>query len=102
MPHPAPAANNSEQPRTQAERTALAESSMTLAAIDLFSSVGIQCRTLMAHILCASVAKVSQVTRCYRRKHHRQVQRYDAPLRPSEQVSNGEVGYDATKPHSPS
>jgi hypothetical protein len=62
MPQPYPAAEISEKPRTQAERTSLAESSMTLAAIDLLNSVGIQCRTLMAHILCASVAKVSQIT----------------------------------------
>ena len=48
MPHPAPVANNSEQPRTQAERTALAESSMILAAIELLNSVGIQGTTLVA------------------------------------------------------
>jgi len=48
MPHPVPVANNSEQPRTQAERTALAESSMILAAIDLLNSVGIQGTTLVA------------------------------------------------------
>ena len=48
MPQPAPIANNSEQPRTQAERTALAESSMIMAAIDLLNSVGIQGTTLVA------------------------------------------------------
>jgi len=48
MPLPVSVANNSEQPRTQAERTALAESSMILAAIDLLNSVGIQGTTLVA------------------------------------------------------
>jgi AcrR family transcriptional regulator len=48
MPHPLSARENSDQPRTQAERTALAESSMTLAAIDLLNSVGIQGTTLVA------------------------------------------------------
>ncbi len=48
MPHPSPATNQSEQPRTQAERTAQAESSMILAAIDLLNSVGIQGTTLVA------------------------------------------------------
>ncbi len=48
MPLSVPAANNSEQSRTQAERTALAESSMILAAIDLLNSVGIQGTTLVA------------------------------------------------------
>ena len=48
MPHTSSAADQTEQPRTQAERTALAESSMTLAAIELLNSVGIQGTTLVA------------------------------------------------------
>ncbi len=48
MPHPSSATDQTEQPRTQAERTALAESSMILAAIDLLNSVGIQGTTLVA------------------------------------------------------
>jgi AcrR family transcriptional regulator len=48
MPHPNSAREISEQPRTQAERTALAESSMILAAIELLNSVGIQGTTLVA------------------------------------------------------
>lgn len=48
MPQPSPAKDHSEKPRTQAERTALAESSMILAAIDLLNSVGIQGTTLVA------------------------------------------------------
>jgi AcrR family transcriptional regulator len=42
------ASDNSEQPRTQAERTALAETSMVRAAIDLLNTVGIQGTTLVA------------------------------------------------------
>ena len=45
---PSPVTNQSEQPRTQVERTALAESSMILAAIDLLNSVGIRGTTLVA------------------------------------------------------
>ena len=37
-----------EQPRTQAERTALAESRMVRAAIDLLNTVGIQGTTMVA------------------------------------------------------
>ncbi len=48
MPQPSTATDQSEKPRTQAERTALAESSMILAAIDLLNSVGIQGTTLVA------------------------------------------------------
>jgi AcrR family transcriptional regulator len=48
MPHPSSARENSNQTRTQAERTELAESSMILAAIDLLNSVGIQGTTLVA------------------------------------------------------
>ena len=48
MPQPSPVSNQSEQPRTQAERTALAESCMILAAIELLNSVGIQGTTLVA------------------------------------------------------
>ncbi len=40
--------NSSDQPRTQAERTALAESRMVSAAIDLLNSAGIQGTTLVA------------------------------------------------------
>jgi AcrR family transcriptional regulator len=43
-----PATDRSNQPRTQAERTALAESSMIFAAIELLNSVGIQGTTLVA------------------------------------------------------
>jgi AcrR family transcriptional regulator len=43
-----PANANPEQPRTQAERTAAAESSMVRAAIDLLNTVGIQGTTLVA------------------------------------------------------
>jgi AcrR family transcriptional regulator len=42
------ATDQSNQPRTQAERTALAESSMIFAAIELLNSVGIQGTTLVA------------------------------------------------------
>ena len=42
------ATDQSNQPRTQAERTALAESSMIFAAIELLHSVGIQGTTLVA------------------------------------------------------
>ncbi len=48
MPLSVPAAENSAQTRTQAERTARAESSMILAAIELLNSVGIQGTTLVA------------------------------------------------------
>lgn len=48
MPHPGSAMDQTDQPRTQAERTALAESSMISAAIDLLNSVGIQGTTLVA------------------------------------------------------
>jgi len=40
--------SSSEQPRTQAERTAMAESRMVGAAIDLLNSAGIQGTTLVA------------------------------------------------------
>jgi AcrR family transcriptional regulator len=48
MSHAEPDAANSEPSRTQAERTALAESCMIRAAIDLLNSVGIQGTTLVA------------------------------------------------------
>ncbi len=48
MPETSPASNNSDQPRTQAERTALAESGMVRAAIDLLNTAGIQGTTLVA------------------------------------------------------
>ncbi len=48
MHHARSAMERPDQPRTQAERTALAESSMILAAIDLLNSVGIQGTTLVA------------------------------------------------------
>ena len=48
MPQASPASNDSDQPRTQAERTAAAESSMVSAAIDLFNTAGIQGTTLVA------------------------------------------------------
>jgi AcrR family transcriptional regulator len=48
MPQTNPLSNNSDQPRTQAERTALAESSMVRAAIDLLNTAGIQGTTLVA------------------------------------------------------
>jgi len=48
MPQASPASNNSDQPRTQAERTAAAESSMVSAAIDLLNTAGIQGTTLVA------------------------------------------------------
>ena len=48
MPQSTPASANPEPPRTQAERTAAAESSMVQAAIVLLNSVGIQGTTLVA------------------------------------------------------
>lgn len=48
MPQTASDRKTSEQPRTQAERTALAESSMINAAIELLNTVGIQGTTLVA------------------------------------------------------
>jgi len=48
MPSPTSQAAANEQPRTQAERTALAESSMVSAAIELLNTVGIQGTTLVA------------------------------------------------------
>ena len=48
MPLTTTARDNSELPRTQAERTAQAESSMINAAIELLNSVGIQGTTLVA------------------------------------------------------
>jgi AcrR family transcriptional regulator len=48
MPDTASSNGNSGQPRTQAERTALAESRMIRAAIDLLNSAGIQGTTLVA------------------------------------------------------
>jgi len=48
MPQIAPTPESSDQPRTQAERTALAESKMVRAAIDLLNTAGIQGTTLVA------------------------------------------------------
>ena len=48
MPQSSPARNNSDQPRTQAERTAAAETRMVRAAIDLLNTAGIQGTTLVA------------------------------------------------------
>jgi AcrR family transcriptional regulator len=48
MPQSASDTSPPEQPRTQAERTALAESSMINAAIELLNTVGIQGTTLVA------------------------------------------------------
>ena len=48
MPQTATKRSPSDQPRTQAERTALAESRMVGAAIDLLNSAGIQGTTLVA------------------------------------------------------
>jgi len=48
MPQTVSTRNPSDQPRTQAERTALAESRMVDAAIDLLNSAGIQGTTLVA------------------------------------------------------
>lgn len=48
MAQPSPNTDISEQPRTQAERTALAESSMVRAAIELLNTVGLQGTTLVA------------------------------------------------------
>lgn len=48
MPENAKTARVPEPPRTQAERTALAESKMVNAAIELLNSVGIQGTTLVA------------------------------------------------------
>jgi AcrR family transcriptional regulator len=48
MPQTTPSTPDPETPRTQAERTALAESSMIEAAIELLNTVGIQGTTLVA------------------------------------------------------
>ncbi len=48
MPNASSANLPSDQPRTQAERTALAETRMVRAAVDLLNSVGIQGTTLVA------------------------------------------------------
>jgi AcrR family transcriptional regulator len=48
MPNSRPSVENPGQPRTQAERTALAETRMVLAAIELLNTVGIQGTTLVA------------------------------------------------------
>ena len=48
MPLTTTARDNSDLPRTQAERTAQAESSMINAAVELLNSVGIQGTTLVA------------------------------------------------------
>ena len=48
MPLNQPKETNSEAPRTQAERTALAETRMVLAAIDLLNTAGVQGTTLVA------------------------------------------------------
>jgi AcrR family transcriptional regulator len=48
MPQSTSPKTNSEAPRTQAERTALAESSMIEAAIELLNTAGIQGTTLVA------------------------------------------------------
>ncbi len=49
--------DNSDQPRTQVERTALAESSMVRAAIDLLNTVGIQGTTLVAIGECSGYSR---------------------------------------------
>jgi AcrR family transcriptional regulator len=48
MPHPASNSTETDAPRTQAERTALAETRMVEAAIELLNTVGIQGTTLIA------------------------------------------------------
>jgi len=48
VPQPTTATTNSEQPLTQAERTARAEAGMVEAAIELLNTVGIQGTTLVA------------------------------------------------------
>ena len=48
MPQPTAATANSDQPLTQAERTARAEAGMVEAAIELLNTVGIQGTTLVA------------------------------------------------------
>jgi AcrR family transcriptional regulator len=48
MPLNQPKEGDSEAPRTQAERTALAETRMVLAAIDLLNTAGVQGTTLVA------------------------------------------------------
>jgi len=48
MSQPSPTQKNTDQPLTQAERTARAEAGMIEAAIDLLTSVGIQGTTLQA------------------------------------------------------
>jgi len=48
MPFSAQKGRNSDQSRTQAERTAIAETKMVLAAIELLNTVGIQGTTLVA------------------------------------------------------
>ena len=48
MPFSLPASDNDSQSRTQAERTARAETKMVLAAIELLNTVGIQGTTLVA------------------------------------------------------
>ena len=48
MAHTSPAKTPSDPPRTQAERTALAETKMVRAAVDLLNTVGIQGTTLVA------------------------------------------------------
>jgi AcrR family transcriptional regulator len=48
MPHPSPPGDPSDQPLTQAERTARAEESMVAAAIELLNTVGIRGTTLVA------------------------------------------------------
>jgi len=48
VPHSTPTASNTDQPLTQAERTARAETGMIDAAIDLLNTTGIQGTTLVA------------------------------------------------------
>jgi len=48
MPQTNTASENNDQPRTQAERTALAETRMVGAAVELLNTVGIQGTTLIA------------------------------------------------------
>ena len=48
MPQTTPTGKPLEQPRTQAERTAMAESRMVRAAIELLNTVGIQGTTMVA------------------------------------------------------
>jgi len=48
VPHPTATTTNTDQPLTQAERTARAEACMIEAAIELLNTTGIQGTTLVA------------------------------------------------------